>query len=107
MMSAGNGVAEGIVSGELCGRGFVQEEVDGAEGKLMACEEKVIHRYDRVVAGARMTGAGFGGCIVAIAHRDSLPHIESALRAKYDGAGYGPCRTLLSGAGAGAAVVPF
>jgi galactokinase len=51
-----------------------------------------------------MTGGGFGGCIVAIAHRDSLPQIEAALRARYDAAGLGPARTLRSHAGAGASI---
>jgi galactokinase len=56
------------------------------------------------VLGARMTGGGFGGCIVAIAHRASLPQIEAALRARYDAAGLGPARTLRSHAGAGASI---
>ncbi len=56
------------------------------------------------VLGARMTGGGFGGCIVAIARESSLPQIEAALRAKYDGAGNGPARTLRSRPGPGASI---
>jgi len=56
----------------------------------------------RGVLGARMTGGGFGGCIVAIAHRDAVPRIEAALREKYDGAGRGPMRMLLTRPGPGA-----
>ena len=36
------------------------------------------------VFGARMTGAGFGGCVVAIARSDALTRIESAVRGHYD-----------------------
>ncbi|MBN2560106.1 MAG: galactokinase [Phycisphaerae bacterium] len=36
------------------------------------------------VFGARMTGAGFGGCVVAVAPRDAVPHVESAVRKRYD-----------------------
>jgi galactokinase len=36
------------------------------------------------VLGARMTGGGFGGCIVAIARRDALATIERTLRERYD-----------------------
>ena len=36
------------------------------------------------VVGARMTGGGFGGCIVAIARRDAIGRIEQALRDHYD-----------------------
>jgi galactokinase len=37
------------------------------------------------VLGARMTGGGFGGCIVALAPRASVPQIESAIRTQYPG----------------------
>jgi galactokinase len=56
------------------------------------------------VVGARMTGGGFGGCIVAIADRACLPEIASALREGYDGAGHGRSSILLSRAGGGAAI---
>jgi galactokinase len=36
------------------------------------------------VLGARMTGGGFGGCIVALAPEACLPRIEQAVRAEYD-----------------------
>jgi galactokinase len=54
------------------------------------------------VLGARMTGGGFGGCIVAIAPRASVPQIEAAVRAWYAG----PASILLTHPGAGAALNP-
>lgn len=35
------------------------------------------------VLGARLTGAGFGGCIVALAHKDSVPEIEEKVLTGY------------------------
>lgn len=35
------------------------------------------------VHGARMTGAGFGGCVIALAERDALPRLEEAVRNRY------------------------
>jgi galactokinase len=34
--------------------------------------------------GARMTGAGFGGCVVAVARREAVADVESAVRLGYD-----------------------
>lgn len=56
------------------------------------------------VLGARMTGGGFGGCIVAIAQRECLVRVEAALRDGYDGWGHGPARMLVSTPGPGASV---
>lgn len=36
------------------------------------------------VFGARMTGGGFGGCVVAIAEAPALPAIEASVRSGYD-----------------------
>lgn len=36
------------------------------------------------VFGARMTGAGFGGCVVALARRGAAEGVESAVRNRYD-----------------------
>lgn len=57
------------------------------------------------VLGARLTGGGFGGCIVALAHRAVLGPIEAAIRENYDAKGDGPARLLLSRPGPGAARV--
>jgi len=35
------------------------------------------------VLGARLTGAGFGGCVVALAHADTAPEIERTVLSKY------------------------
>jgi galactokinase len=57
------------------------------------------------VLGARLTGGGFGGCIVVLAHRTALGSIEAAVRENYDAKGDGPARLLLSRPGPGAARV--
>lgn len=57
------------------------------------------------VRGARMTGAGFGGCIVAIAREDATPRVVDALRRDYDPQHATPARLHSSRPGAGAAVV--
>ncbi|HKQ48007.1 MAG TPA: galactokinase [Phycisphaerae bacterium] len=36
------------------------------------------------VYGARMTGGGFGGCVVALARRAAMPSVEQAVRERYD-----------------------
>ena len=51
-----------------------------------------------------MTGGGFGGCMVAIAHRGSVQAVQAAVQEKYDGAGYGPSRLVLTRPGPGATV---
>lgn len=56
------------------------------------------------VAGARMTGGGFGGCIVALARRDSLPAIQAAVHERYDAAGFGPSSLIVTQPGAGATI---
>ncbi len=56
------------------------------------------------VLGARMTGAGFGGCVVTIVRREAIPLVEAAVREKYDGAGFGPARIILTRAGRGASI---
>lgn len=54
------------------------------------------------VYGARMTGAGFGGCIVAIVERAAVAAIQHAVRAEYDPTGSGPATMLVTQAGGGA-----
>jgi galactokinase len=39
--------------------------------------------------GARMTGGGFGGCVLALARADRVDAIRDAITAAYDRAGYG------------------
>ena len=56
------------------------------------------------VYGARMTGAGFGGCLVAIVERAAVPSVRRAVRAEYDATGPGPATMLVSRAGGGAAL---
>ncbi|MEW6250067.1 MAG: galactokinase [Planctomycetota bacterium] len=56
------------------------------------------------VVGARLTGGGFGGCIVAIAPQAALSAVSAVLHEQYDGAGFGPAHMILSRPGAGASV---
>ena len=37
------------------------------------------------VYGARLTGGGFGGCVIAMASTDAVVLLESAIRESYDG----------------------
>lgn len=43
--------------------------------------------------GARMTGGGFGGCIISLAHIDDLPVIDASIARAYDQNGYRPPRS--------------
>jgi galactokinase len=59
------------------------------------------------VLGARMTGGGFGGCIVAIARQSSVSAVEAAVRQQYDATGDGPASVLLTRPGHGASLEPI
>lgn len=56
------------------------------------------------VYGARMTGGGFGGCVVAVVQRAGLPHIENVIRRCYDAGRERPARLLVTRPAAGASV---
>ena len=56
------------------------------------------------VLGARLTGGGFGGCVVAIARQSSVAPIEHALRARYDPTVKTPARLMLTRPGPGASL---
>lgn len=56
------------------------------------------------VLGARMTGGGFGGCVVAVARSDAMDSVRTAIRERYDSAGFGPARIMRTTAGTGASV---
>jgi len=57
------------------------------------------------VFGTKLTGAGFGGCVVAIAKEDALPQIEWAVRSRYDKAGGAATRIWATTPRDGAAVL--
>ena len=59
------------------------------------------------VYGARMTGGGFGGCVVALARDDAVDALRQAIADMYDTRHPKPARILLTKAAAGAEVVPL
>jgi galactokinase len=56
------------------------------------------------VAGARMTGAGFGGCIVALVRDDTVEPLRSAVQTQYTAPGDRPARIVITPPGAGASI---
>lgn len=54
------------------------------------------------VFGARMTGAGFGGCVVALARRAQVPDIETALAGWYNDHDLPAMPAIVTSAAAGA-----
>ncbi|MFQ5805424.1 MAG: galactokinase [Phycisphaerae bacterium] len=56
------------------------------------------------VLGARMTGGGFGGCIVALTLEDRVPRIEQVIRDEYDAGRAQPARLLRTRPSRGASI---
>jgi galactokinase len=52
--------------------------------------------------GARMTGGGFGGCIIALVPADSSDEVAGQIGAAFADAGYGPPTHFLGVPSAGA-----
>ncbi|MBK9118266.1 MAG: galactokinase [Phycisphaerales bacterium] len=103
--------ARALQAGDLItlGRLMVASHESLRDDYEVSCDE-----LDRLVAiaravpgvyGARLTGGGFGGCIVVIAEEAALPAIESAVRTQYDAAGFGPAHLTPTRPGPGAALV--
>lgn len=57
-------------------------EVTGIELDVLAEEAQQL----KGCLGARMTGAGFGGCAIAVVHRDAIPEFKNILAFKYHAA---------------------
>jgi galactokinase len=55
--------------------------------------------------GARMTGGGFGGCVIALVPVDAAVHVADAVRQAVDDAGYAAPTIAGTEAGAGASVM--
>jgi galactokinase len=51
-----------------------------AVNALVECLEGSIRRHAEGRGGARMTGGGFGGCVVAVMDAAALPQVEKDLR---------------------------
>ncbi len=56
------------------------------------------------VAGARMTGGGFGGCVMAIIRREAMPALSEWVDRLYTQRGIGRARVFSSRPGAGASI---
>lgn len=56
--------------------------------------------------GARMTGGGFGGCVVAVVAKDRLPHVHQALAQHWQRSGVAPQPGLLALPSSGARLLP-
>lgn len=82
--------AEALREGDLAMAGRLMYESHASLRDLyeVSCEEldSVVNivRGVRGVYGARMTGGGFGGCVVALASPDAEADIGAALRSEYD-----------------------
>ncbi|MBU0638923.1 MAG: galactokinase [Planctomycetes bacterium] len=63
----------------------------------------VLHGVDGVL-GARLTGGGFGGCVVALARAEAVDQIEEEVRTGYKGGVDSQCRLIRTDAGPGAAI---
>ena len=57
-------------------------EVTGKELDVLAEEAQQL----KGCLGARMTGAGFGGCAIALVHQDAIPEFKHILTFKYQAA---------------------
>ena len=57
----------------------------------VSCDEldRLVETISRVagVCGARLTGAGFGGCIIALGHNDAMQALTKAIQENYNTAG--------------------
>jgi len=56
--------------------------------------------------GARLTGAGWGGCIVALVHQDAVPEFETQVSRRYRQATGRPRHIFSCRAGAASAEIP-
>jgi galactokinase len=57
--------------------------------------------------GARLSGAGFGGCVIALVDSAAAEDFERRLRRDFERAFGRPCETFVSGIGDGAALEPI
>ena len=57
-------------------------DVTGKELDVLAEEAQQL----KGCLGARMTGAGFGGCAIALVHQDSIAEFKHVLQFKYEAA---------------------
>jgi galactokinase len=76
-------------AGDVAGLGHLLNEahISARDDYEVSCPElESLVRAARVVegvAGARLTGAGWGGCIVALVHREAVPTFEAEVADRY------------------------
>jgi galactokinase len=83
--------ADALESGELDVFGRLMNESHASLREDFECCPPQVDDLARIVRecpgvyGTRMTGGGFGGCVVALAGREAMHDVERAVRNRYDG----------------------
>jgi galactokinase len=102
--------AEALHAGDLAEFGRLMHESHRSlrDDYEVSCHEldqlvRIVSSVEGVV-GARMTGGGFGGCIVALVLETAVARVEQAIHAEYEGGAAGPVRALRTRASRGASV---
>ena len=73
-------------------------EITVPRGRHRACEAAL----DAGAYGARMTGGGFGGCVLALVEADAVEAVVRAVEAAYDAAGFRSPAAFVAAAADGA-----
>jgi galactokinase len=85
---------DALHAGEVAGIGPL---LSASHASMRDDFEITVPRIDLIAAtaeqagalGARMTGGGFGGCVLALVPADRVDAVRDAITSAYDGAGYG------------------
>jgi galactokinase len=75
---------------------------DDFEITVPEVDTAVAAALDAGAHGARMTGGGFGGCVVALVEADAVDATVRAVEAAYDRAGFRPPSAFVAAASDGA-----
>ncbi|MEW6197495.1 MAG: galactokinase [Planctomycetota bacterium] len=100
--------AAALETGDVARLGRLLDESHASlrDDYAVSCREldRLVDIVGRVpgVYGARMTGAGFGGCLVAIVKRAAVLSVRRAVQTEFDATGLGPATVIVTRAGSGA-----